>query len=240
MTRAAHPTPAGVGALVAVVVAATLTLAIASPGRAFAEDEEEGRRQFKRGEDFLKAGDFRAAVEAFEAGYAAAPRVGFLLNIGNCYRKLGELGRARQHYWRFLDAAPKDHASRPEVLEYLQAIEQIEADGVAVDGPPGGGQAANGGGPLRPVTVTGGPAYVASAGGRAKAAVDPASAAAASVAAEPAGRPAPSPDGAGGSVFRRWWFWAVVGAAVAAGAGIFVYNQRGGAGCPASLGCARE
>src|SRR5207253_1393511 len=89
---------------------------------------------FRRGEDLLKAGDYRAAAQAFESGYAAAPRAGFLLNIGNCYRKLGELGKARSFYWRFLDAAPKDHPSRAEVTGYLQQMEQIEADGVSVDG----------------------------------------------------------------------------------------------------------
>lgn len=98
-----------------------------------AANDEEGRRQFKLGEKLLEEGKYREAAQAFEAGYAASPRAGFLLNIANCYRKLGELGKARQYYWRFLEAAPPNHPSRPAALEYLRAIEEIGADGVSLD-----------------------------------------------------------------------------------------------------------
>src|SRR5690348_649183 len=111
-----------------------IVLSCALAGRAAAEDQAEGRRQYKRGEELLQLGDYRAAAEAFEAGYAAAPRAGFLLNIGNCHRKLGELAQARDYYRRFLDAAPKDHPSRTEVLGYLRQIQEIEADGLPLGG----------------------------------------------------------------------------------------------------------
>jgi tetratricopeptide (TPR) repeat protein len=113
------------------VLAVLVVAGLSSAARA--DDDEAGKRLFRRGEDFIKAGNYRAAAEAFEEGYAAAPRVGFLVNIGNCYRKLGELGRARQFYQRFLDAAPADHPSRTEVADYLRAMDQIEADGVKVE-----------------------------------------------------------------------------------------------------------
>jgi tetratricopeptide (TPR) repeat protein len=195
--------------------------AVCAPAIA-ADDEEEGKRLFRRGEEFLKAGDYRAAAQAFEAGYAAAPRVGFLLNIGNCYRKLGELSKARQYYWRFLDAAPAEHPSRPEVMEYLRGMEQIEADGVGVDGAlttPA----------LAPPPASATPPRRITSGVIDQAPRHPV----VEVTERRADGPAP--------FYRRGWFWAVVGGVVAASAGTYFLTRRGGIGsCSASLGCVHE
>jgi hypothetical protein len=43
------------------------------------------------------------------------------------------------------------------------------------------------------------------------------------------------------SVFKRWWFWTLVGGAVAAGAATYVLTRpAAAASCSASLGCAHE
>jgi tetratricopeptide (TPR) repeat protein len=211
---------------------------LALPGVASAEDAELGRRQFKRGQELLKQGDYRAAARAFEAGYAAAPRVGFLLNIGNCYRKLGELGKAREYYWRFLDAAPKDHPSRPAVMDYLRAMEQIEADGVSVDSASSGKSTAPA--PTAPAPAdleAPGEAPAAAPGGVPQA-----------LRARPPTAPAtdltvvdvaPPPAPASKPVYKRWWFWTLVGGAVAAGAAAYVLTRPSGESC-GTLGCARE
>lgn len=202
-----------------------------------AEDAEAGRRYFKRGQDLLRANDYRAAARAFEAGYAVAPRVGFLLNIGNCYRKLGELGKAREHYWRFLDAAPKDHPSRPAVMEYLRLMEQIEADGVSVDSAP-----ARPGATLPPeVSMDGVSTEVPASAGvvppalRAPAPVSPATGLTVVDVQRPKQPEHPS-------VFKRWWFWTALGGAVAAGAGAYLVTRLGtpAPSCAASLACVRE
>jgi Tfp pilus assembly protein PilF len=203
-----------------------LAFLLAVQGAARAEDGEAGRRYFKRGQELLKNNDYRAAAKAFEAGYAAAPRVGFLLNIGNCYRKLGELSKAREHYWRFLDAAPKDHPSRLAVMEYLRQMEQIEADGVSVDTTPTKPAAA-------PLELA--PAFDRPAAPR------------------PASRPSAPAPAVGLTVvdvhtaeekppvWKRWWFWTVLGGAVAAGAATYVLTRpASAAGCGASLGCVHE
>jgi tetratricopeptide (TPR) repeat protein len=204
-----------------------MALVLALQGSARAEDAEAGRRYFKRGQELLKADDYRGAVKAFEAGYAAAPRVGFLLNIGNCYRKLGELGKAREHYWRFLDAAPKDHPSRPAVKDYLRAMEQIEADGVSVDATP----AKRGPPPPEPAASPGPPAALPPALS-ARPSEAPSSALIVREAA------APQPDR---PVYKRWWFWTLIGGAVAAGVTTYVLTRPAGATpCSASLGCFRE
>jgi tetratricopeptide (TPR) repeat protein len=207
-----------------------LALALALSASARAEDAEAGRRLFKRGQELLKENDYRAAAKAFEAGYAAAPRAGFLLNIGNCYRKLGELSRAREYYWHFLDSAPKDHPSRPAVMDYLKAMEQIEADGVAVDtAGTAGPRAGPAGGATQPTTPT-------PLGERQPR----------SLAARPLPPPPlevtmvdlpPPPEHR--PLFGRWWFWTLIGAAVAGGATAYVLT-RPSKGCGASLGCGHE
>jgi tetratricopeptide (TPR) repeat protein len=227
MTRA-NP----IRALVALVGALAIMLALTGVARA--EDAEAGRRLFKRGQELLKANDYRAAARAFELGYAAAPRVGFLLNIGNCYRKLGELGKAREHYWRFLDAAPKDHPSRPAVMDYLRAMEQIEADGVSVDTAPGARTAARPAGET-PVVTTPRPVTRVP---RALAARPPESANQAPGLTVVDLRPKEAVDTP--AIWKRWWFWTLVGTAVAAGATTYVLTRPAVAACPASLGCARE
>jgi tetratricopeptide (TPR) repeat protein len=221
----------GVAALLCVTA-----LLLALRGTAQAEDAEAGRRYFKRGQELLKANDYRGAVKAFEAGYAAAPRVGFLLNIGNCYRKLGELGKAREHYWRFLDASPKDHPSRPSVMEYLRAIKQIEEDGASMDAAAAAGRAP----PPPPPPVTepvplspSAPAPVPQALSARPEEVAP-SPGLSVVDAPPRAEEKPP-------VYKRWWFWTLVGGAVAAGVATYAITRRAEpAGCTASLGCGHE
>jgi hypothetical protein len=215
-------------AVVALIGVLALLLARESPVRA--EDAEAGRRYFKRGQELLQENDYRGAVRAFEAGYAAAPRVGFLLNIGNCYRKLGELTKAREHYWRFLDAAPKDHPSRPAVKEYLRQMEQIEADGVSVDGTASARAAATPPPVTEPVFQTAAASAPLSLAARPP--EPPPAAGLTVVDARPAAEPKPS-------VFKRWWFWTLVGGAVAAGAATYLLT-RPGSSCSAPLGCTRE
>jgi tetratricopeptide (TPR) repeat protein len=214
-------------AVVALMGVLALSLALGTPVRA--EDAEAGRRFFKRGQDLLKENDYRGAVRAFEAGYAAAPRVGFLLNIGNCYRKLGELTKAREHYWRFLDAAPKDHPSRPAVKDYLRQMEQIEADGVSVDGT-APARAAPAPPPMTEPVFRAPPPVPQALAARA-----PDSPAGGLTVVEVPPAPEEKP-----SVFKRWWFWTLVGGAVAAGAAAYLLTRPAAASCSAPLGCKSE
>jgi tetratricopeptide (TPR) repeat protein len=225
--------------LCALLCAAALLLGDA--GGARAEDEQEGRRQYKRGEALLQAGDLRAALAAFEAGYVAAPRPGFLLNIANCHRKLGELGKARQHYRRFLDEAPRAHPARAEAVEYLRAIEEIAADGVALEPEPPARQpppaAAPAARPAPPPVAAARPASpVAVAAPPAPAPVVPASAAAVDLRAgprAPAAPPRATPS-------RAPWIWAAVGVVAASAVLGIVWARGRGDGCGAALGCLSE
>ncbi len=221
------------------------------------DNDVEGRLQFKRGEQFLADGKYREAAAAFEAGYAASPRSGFLLNIANCYRKLGELGKARQYYWQFLDAAPKNHASRPDVLAFLKAIEEIGADGVALDAAPPTAKAATAVPPVAPRAAAVPPvankiaaarpslvetplqppvvAAVASGPGLSSDSLAPSEVLVRQLPAPPPARQIDVPW------YKRWWVWTAVGAVVVAGSGTLLLSRGSKATpCGASLGCFNE
>jgi tetratricopeptide (TPR) repeat protein len=198
------------------------------------KNEMEGRRQYKVGEQLMAAGRYAEAAKAFEAGFEAAPRAGFLLNIANCHRRLGDLGKARKFYWSFLDAAAKSHPSRPEVIEFLKSIEEINADGVPLDVPGTADLgAAREAGALSQVAPVPAPPPEAEAPRPY-----------ATLLAAPDSAPAQQQpiDEVRPSVFKRWWFWTLVGGAVAAGTGTLLWarSQTAPSGCEASLGCIHE
>lgn len=213
----------------------TFFLALALTARvapAHAENEAEGRRQYHRGETLIATEKYREAIEAFQAGYQATPRVGFLLNIANCYRKLGDLPNSQTYYWRFIDSAPKDHPARRDVLAYLRTIQQIASDGVDVDD-----RAAAGPSPAADSRTTERqraplPTIVAP---------EPVAATAGLDLRATAGQPAPA--AATRPIYTRWWFWTGVGvlAATAGASSWWLANGRTqDAGCQATLGCLRE
>jgi tetratricopeptide (TPR) repeat protein len=83
--------------------------------RAAAEQptEQQARLHYNLGGVRYAAGDYRGAVREFEAGYRLLPLAKFLINIGQAYRKLGDLGAAREAFARFLvEAGPSDSYRR--------------------------------------------------------------------------------------------------------------------------------
>ncbi len=93
------------------------------PSAQAAEDEQEGRKRFRHGEELYRDGKFIEAAHEFELGYAAAPRSLFLLNIGHSYRKAGELTKAKRAYEKLLAAEP-NLAQRADVVALVKSIDQ--------------------------------------------------------------------------------------------------------------------
>ncbi len=209
----------------------TMTLALwgaLSPGTfASAADEAEGRKRFRMGQELYLQGKYLDAAHEFEAGYAAAPLPKFFYNIGNSYRRAGDLAKARRYYQQLIELLPT-FEKRAEVEANIKAIDDALA---ALD-------------PIAPALPQ-------------KAAAVTAPAAAAPITAPntlrlgitpvPKAKPAPSfqdtppeiaatasPDSE--SVLRKPWFWVVVGALVAGGTTALVLGMRGGsAGCGSSV-----
>lgn len=69
-------------------------------------DVEQARADFERGSALYRAGDFRAALSAFEAAQARRPASEALFNIARCQERLGQLADAVESYTAYLAAEP--------------------------------------------------------------------------------------------------------------------------------------
>jgi tetratricopeptide (TPR) repeat protein len=107
-----------------VAVALLLSAALATPARAGVDDEERARGHYEIGLGLYRLGDYRGALKEFGAGYELARKPGFLLNLGQTYRKLGELREARDMYRQFLAEVRSDDPARPEARKVLVELEE--------------------------------------------------------------------------------------------------------------------
>ena len=98
-----------------------------APARAGSDEEERARAHYEIGLGLYRLADYRGAVREFSAGYQLAHKPGFLLNLGQSYRKLGELRAARDEYRQFLIDAPGDDPARPEARKVLAELEKAVA-----------------------------------------------------------------------------------------------------------------
>lgn len=108
--------------LVALDGAGSMAEARATDSAASAPDRRTAATQFRRGSRLYEAGRYADALEAFRAGYDAAPLAAFFVNIAQCQRKLGRLDDAAQSYQAFLDSRSGSEALRTEVEEALAEV----------------------------------------------------------------------------------------------------------------------
>jgi tetratricopeptide (TPR) repeat protein len=95
-----------------------------APARGDADVESRARGHYEIGLGLYRLGDYRAALKEFAAGYELMPKPGFLLNLGQTYRKLGQLAQARDLYKQFLTAVPANDPQRPQAQKVLAEIEE--------------------------------------------------------------------------------------------------------------------
>lgn len=116
------------------LVVALLLVAVEGAGRwamaraADSADRRQAAAQFKRGSRLYEAGRYGDALDAFRAGYDAAPLPAFFVNIAQCQRKLGRLDDAAQSYQAFLDAHTGGESLRSEVEEALSEVRAAIAE----------------------------------------------------------------------------------------------------------------
>ena len=182
-------------ALVAALVMAAPLARGATPAA-----EREARHAFAAAEAHFKAGQFAAALSEYQAGYAASPLPGFLINIAQCQRRLGDLTKARATYQKFIVVAP-DSPLVPEVNSLIAELDKLIADlGDGETGAETGTEESSETPPkpdLEPPPRADAPT------------------AAASMVVLTAPEPTPAARSSG---HRRWWLWGVIGAAVVGGA----------------------
>ena len=175
-------------------------LAFATVAPPAAPPDQAARKHFERAEKLYALGKFQDALGEYEAAFDARPLPGFLFNIGQCYRNLGNLRQAVFSYKKYLSFKPEAR-NRDAVEELIGDLEKKIAEedrrgprtkpAVRLDPPPSSD-------PVPPRTI---------------------------VIMKP-DDPGPTADH---PVYTRWWFWTIVGAAaVGAGAGIYAATASGG------------
>ena len=113
----------------AAIVSAGIAVAllVASPvGAATAEAERKARAHFQAGEARFKAGAFDDALAEYQAGDDVLPLPGFLINVAQCQRRLGDLKTARATYQKFVLVAP-DSPLLPQVRSMIAEIDGLLA-----------------------------------------------------------------------------------------------------------------
>jgi tetratricopeptide (TPR) repeat protein len=94
------------------------------PNLAAAQDaEQKARGHFRRGETHFAVGRFAAALKEYMAAYELRPLPGFLFNIGQCHRNLGNFEEAVFSFKRYLRLKP-DATNRIAVEELVADLER--------------------------------------------------------------------------------------------------------------------
>jgi tetratricopeptide (TPR) repeat protein len=183
----------------AIVAAALIVSLAAAPATAApSEREREARSHFQAGEAHFKAGEFDQALTEYQAGYDAKPLPGFLVNIAQCQRRLGDLKAARASYQKFVLVAP-DSPLVPQVKSMMAEIDGLLANSEAA----------------KPAADA--PAEEAKPEAEAESPPPPAPKPEAEPAA-PALISAPASEPAPEKTSHHWWLWGALGAIVVGGA----------------------
>jgi tetratricopeptide (TPR) repeat protein len=131
----------------ALIVILTLGLALfAAPRIASAEDAatKTAKRHFTKGEKLFALGRFDEALEQYEKAFEAKPLPGFLFNIAQCHRNLGNIDQAIFSYRKYLRESP-DAENREAVEQQITELEEEKArtgggGGIVLRDPPPDGQ----------------------------------------------------------------------------------------------------
>jgi tetratricopeptide (TPR) repeat protein len=106
---------------------AVFLLALAIPARAD-EDTSRARAHFEIGNGMYRLGDYAGALREFAAGYELTRKPGFLINLGQTYRKLHDPVRAREMYQQYLAETPPDDPARAQAKQVLADLDKELAE----------------------------------------------------------------------------------------------------------------
>jgi tetratricopeptide (TPR) repeat protein len=196
------------------------------------EAKAQAREKFNAGNDAYAKGDFREALEAFEAAYRLAPLPGFLFNVAQCHRQLGHFTRAASSYRRFLALSEKEPANAAMVKELIAEMDS-KAKAQATSRPA----------PEKPAPLAKAPAKDRPEAAPSKTPAEPAEAkkergalkgterqaldihtsrslAVPEQSVPPAALPGPAVPEQREPLVRKWWVWAGAGAAAVVAGGI--------------------
>lgn len=212
------------GRIVAVLALVLVTLSASEAGARKDEDrrEVEGRALFAKG-------DYPAALDIFATLFAEKNDPIYLRNIGRCYQKLEQPGKAIDAFREYLRRAKVKPAERTEIEGFISNMEEMQKRQAATTPPPATESRPT------PPHESATPAPVAAAP-----APEPSGASApGAVLVQPA-TPDEEPKADKGSIARRWWFWTGLAVLVAGGtATAFVLARPTIPTCPSNTPCPR-
>ena len=119
------------------MVAVVLVASGATTARA--DDAQKARDLFTQGNTYFDLGQFDKAIDAWQSGYQLKNDPGFLYNIAQAYRTMGDAQKAIFFYKRYLSNSPKAR-NRSEVEQKIEALQkqlslQEQAKGLPPPGP---------------------------------------------------------------------------------------------------------
>jgi tetratricopeptide (TPR) repeat protein len=178
---------------------------------------EEAKQRYESGLAHFNLREYQAAIEDFRAGYRLKPDPVFLYNLAQAHRLAEHLEDALYFYRAYLRVGD-NLPNRREVEERVASLEKLLAEKSKLKRPPDQTMA--------PVEKPAAPAEKPAAPVE-KPSVAPAPALIATHEATP-----PTP------VYKKWWFWTIIGGVVVAGAsiGLAVALTQSGATFNPSLG----
>jgi len=106
------------------IVGLVISAMLASPV-AMADDAADLKRAkvlFKKAELHFKLGEFKEALPLYKEAYRLKPLSGFLFNLGQCHRYLGNCDRANFFFRQFITDNPKS----PHVPEIKRLMESCK------------------------------------------------------------------------------------------------------------------
>ncbi|HVR64342.1 MAG TPA: tetratricopeptide repeat protein [Polyangia bacterium] len=176
--------------------------------------EREARRHHQIAEARFRAGLFAEALAEYQAGYQVMPLPGFLINIAQCYRRLGDLRMASGTYRKFTVVAP-DSPLTPQIKALIVEIDTraVDFENARQNGNVPAGEWNDNADQVMPYAVFLNPP--------ANESDDPAPA----LLTKTAPVTERQPSGASGT---RWWLWSSIGAAVVGAAIVAIVLSTGG------------
>jgi tetratricopeptide (TPR) repeat protein len=106
---------------------AALIVLLTTPALAKDAAEMRAREQFRAGQAAYANGRYEQALGAFSEAYGLQPVPGFLFNIAQCHRQLGNYERAAVFYQQYLELSPSS-ANTARVRALLGEIEASEKE----------------------------------------------------------------------------------------------------------------
>jgi hypothetical protein len=106
-----------------------------APSKKLDPDESRARTLFKDGQTAYDVGEFENALRLFTEAYKVKPLPGFLFNIAQCHRQLGNFKEAAFFFGRFIDNSKPEAANVELARELMTQMEKRLEASRPVDAP---------------------------------------------------------------------------------------------------------